>query len=148
MPEIKVAIVVFYDKEGNVFVQERGKDVSKTGEKYGFWGGRIEKRETPKQALKRELKEELEFVPKKLDFFGIFSYKLIPLKRKTVCSLGQKAKCWIFLSPVNRDLSKVKIKEGKGMLKMKIDKVIKGKGFPIGSVEFVKKVKKQLYGKD
>jgi len=35
-----VAIVIFYDKEGNILVQERGSH-SKIGEKYGMWGGRL-----------------------------------------------------------------------------------------------------------
>ncbi len=48
-----VAIAVFIDEDLNVVVQERGKH-SKVGEKYGFWGGQVEKDETPEQAIERE----------------------------------------------------------------------------------------------
>ena len=45
-----VAICVFYDKDLNIVVQERGGH-SKAGEKYGFWGGQIEEGETKEQAM-------------------------------------------------------------------------------------------------
>jgi len=46
MPERNVAIVIFYDDKENIIFQERGS-ASKTGEKYGSWGGQIESGETP-----------------------------------------------------------------------------------------------------
>lgn len=67
MPERNVAVVVFHDKEGNLIFQKRGS-ASKVGEKYGWWGGQAESGETPEQTIKRELTEELGFVPEKLDF--------------------------------------------------------------------------------
>ena len=54
----QVSIILFYDDEKNLMIQERKKH-SKYGEEYGFFGGHIEKGETPEQTFKRELKEEL-----------------------------------------------------------------------------------------
>jgi len=45
---------------GNLLLQERGS-YSKVGEKHGYFGGNIERGEKPKDALIRELKEELNY---------------------------------------------------------------------------------------
>ncbi|PZM85670.1 hypothetical protein DLH72_01655 [Candidatus Gracilibacteria bacterium] len=45
-------------KNGKLLIQDR-KDISKYGEEWSFFGGAIEKGESPKQALIREIKEEL-----------------------------------------------------------------------------------------
>ena len=45
----KVALIVFYDKENKILLQDRRK-ISKRGEEWGFFGGGIEEGETPKQA--------------------------------------------------------------------------------------------------
>lgn len=49
----KVSIVIFYEPEGDIVFQERGK-ASKLGEKYAFFGGGIEEGESSLEALKRE----------------------------------------------------------------------------------------------
>ena len=53
-----VSIILFYDDYGNILLQDR-KDIRKHNEEYGFFGGKIEENETPEEALKREIKEEL-----------------------------------------------------------------------------------------
>jgi tRNA (cytosine49-C5)-methyltransferase len=63
----EAAIVIFYDKE-HFLIQDR-KDISKWGEEYAYFGGRIEEGENPEQALKRELKEELEIEIKNYKLF-------------------------------------------------------------------------------
>jgi len=68
-----IAIVIFYDEEGNIILQERVSH-SKVGEKYGFFGGGIEEGETTEGALKRELKEELGFVPENLEYWMDYSF--------------------------------------------------------------------------
>lgn len=64
----EVAIILFYDDKGNILLQDR-KNYSKLGEEYGFFGGKIEEGETPEQALKREIKEELNIEIKDYKFF-------------------------------------------------------------------------------
>jgi len=54
-----VSIILLYNDRGEILFQDRRK-ISKHGEEYGFFGGHIEDGESPEQALRRELKEELE----------------------------------------------------------------------------------------
>jgi mutator protein MutT len=52
-----VALIFFY-KDDKILVQDR-RNMSKFGEEWGFFGGRIEAGETPEQSVVRETKEEL-----------------------------------------------------------------------------------------
>jgi mutator protein MutT len=131
-----VAIVVFLDKDKNIVVQDR-RGASKLGERYGFWGGQLNEGETPMQAIKRELKEELGYVPKKLDYWKKFSYTV----REDSKHKGKMIDFHVFLSPITSELENAKVAEGKGMLKMNIDQVIKGEKFPEGSTNFLRYLK-------
>ncbi|HWQ99706.1 MAG TPA: NUDIX domain-containing protein [Candidatus Methylomirabilis sp.] len=62
-----------YRKQGDefaVFLQRRCRDAALFPGYLGFFGGHIEKSEKPKQALLREIKEELNYVPTAHRFFG------------------------------------------------------------------------------
>ncbi|MCJ7804355.1 NUDIX hydrolase [Patescibacteria group bacterium] len=134
-----VAIVVFYDDDLNILVQERGSH-SRLGEKYGFFGGQIEEKETPIGAMKRELLEEIGFVPKILDYWLEDSYKWEGERKYK----GWKINCHVFLSPITPELEKAEVSEGKGIVKMSLERVIKGDGFPKGSTKFLKGLKVKL----
>ena len=54
----RVSTIFFYDKEVRILFQDR-RDISKFGEEWGFFGGSIEGEETPRQAVIREIREEL-----------------------------------------------------------------------------------------
>ncbi len=140
MPERNVAIVIFYDDKENIVFQERGS-ASKIGEKYGLWGGQIETGETSDQAIRRELMEELGFVPEKLDFWC--NYSSITLEKGKYN--GWKINHAVFISPITTKLEKAHVYEGTGIVKMTIDEAIKSKGFSIGGTEFLKKFKKEFY---
>ncbi len=130
-----VAIVVFTDDK-DVVVQERGA-VSKVGEKYGFWGGKIEVGETPEETIKREIKEEMGFELKNFSYLGSFPYEV-----KEECQWkGGKINQEVFISPISEIPKDVKISEGKGLMKMPIEEVRKGIGFPIGSTYFIEPIK-------
>ena len=70
----RVAIILFYDKKGNILLQNR-KKISKWGEEYGLFGGTVESGETPEECLKRELLEELGLIDTKFRQFKVDNQK-------------------------------------------------------------------------
>lgn len=55
---IEVVAAIIRDAEGRIFATQRGYGAMKDG--WEFPGGKIEAGETPEQALKREIREELD----------------------------------------------------------------------------------------
>jgi len=127
-------------KKNKIAVQERGKHSKGVGEYFGFWGGKIEEGETTKEAIKRELKEELGYSPSKLEYWDVFSYIY---KEKGVYT-GWKINQYVFLSPITKILLKADIKEGTSIVIMNLIDVIQGKGFPSGSTKFLKSLRRKL----
>ena len=58
MKQIEVVAAIIHDKEGRIFATQRGYGDYKDG--WEFPGGKMELGESPEQALKREIWEELE----------------------------------------------------------------------------------------
>lgn len=119
-----VAVVIFYDNKGNIGVQRR-ESYSKAGEKYGLWGGAKEAGESPAQAMNREIKEELGFVPHNLKFWAYFIY---------VVDDEGKYKNWVinhdvFLSPITDKLLKAKVLEGDAVEVMSLNKALEEPDF-------------------
>ena len=99
----KVALIIFYDKEGKILLQNRS-GISKHGEKWGYFGGKIEANETAEEAVIRETKEELDFDLKEHSFIGVV---------KTTDQRGTIER-HVFVSPIP-DIKKLIQKEGKNM---------------------------------
>ena len=58
MKQIEVVAAIIFDEQGRIFATQRGY-----GEWKDWWefpGGKMESGETPQQALKREIREELD----------------------------------------------------------------------------------------
>lgn len=130
----KVAITVFMT-DGVVAVQERGGH-SKVGEKYGFFGGEIEKGETPEVAIRRELREELGFVPQDLEYWRQFTYVI----EEEGSHQGRQIDFHVFLSPLCKQIREARPTEGAGVVELSLERVIDGEGFPKGSTEFLKQL--------
>lgn len=63
-----VSGVAFYDEQNRILLQDR-RNIKKYGEEWGFFGGAVEDGEGIEDALKREIKEELQYKLTKFEFF-------------------------------------------------------------------------------
>ncbi len=141
----KIANIIFYDRDLNILVQERGSH-SKSGEIYGFWGGGIEQGETPEKAIRRELNEELSYRPKRLDYWGNYSFKIDAPGSKYH---GAVLRSDLFIAPITKELLNSKPEEGSGIVIMPIDRAIENKDREFGPIttDFLIKVKQYIIGK-
>jgi len=133
------AIVVFYDKAFNIYVQARGK-YSKMGEKYAFWGGMIKKDETPKEAITRELREELDYEPKEISYWGDYSFVIQEQGEFHYYKLNSS----IFVAPVESGFENREVKEGFAVVALPVQRVIEEKGFIKGVARFMPELQKNL----
>ncbi|NQU82444.1 MAG: NUDIX domain-containing protein [Parcubacteria group bacterium] len=82
-----------------IFLQKRSKDAKRIPGFFGFWGGGFEGDENPEQALIREVKEELDYVPVDLHYFREYNFS--------------RSKKFVFCSQVDGSFEKqIKILEG------------------------------------
>jgi len=123
MSKRDVSIVIFHDNLGNIIFQER-KEHSRVGEKYGFFGGGLEDNETKEEAIKRELKEELGFVPESLNYWTDYSF----IVGEENNYKGWQINLYVFLSPITKDLDTAVVNEG-GIIKMNIKEAVKNNLF-------------------
>lgn len=100
----KVAIIVPYTSDYKILLQKRNS-ISRYGELWSFFGGGIEKGESAKDAILRECKEELDFYPKSLFYFGKIKDKI----------REQHVHYNIFVTFVVEDSSRFTVKEGDGL---------------------------------
>ena len=70
----KVAIFVLRDESGKILLQHKDAGAPRLANYWAFFGGGIEKDETPEQAVKREAKEELQIDLTEYKFFKKYTY--------------------------------------------------------------------------
>ena len=134
MPRRVIKVVVVLPKVSKKILfqlRDQKKDISFPGH-WGFFGGAIEKNETPETAVKREIKEELGFAPNNLKYHGIgYPFKHL--------------KTYIFSFKLAKPLSKIKLHEGmdfaliclEDLKQKKFYSEIKGKMFNIIPLPFI-----------
>ncbi|MCJ7805440.1 NUDIX hydrolase [Patescibacteria group bacterium] len=130
------SVIIFIDCEGNLLLQERGS-YSKGGEKHGYFGGNIKKGEKPKDALIRELKEELNYVPKKIKFWKKVSFLCTAEGKYN----NFKVTVYIFVSPLTKRVEKAKVYEGEGLIKTTLDEELESENFTGGYEIILKEIK-------
>lgn len=72
------SVLIPYRREGEVysiFLQKRSADAKRAPGCFGFWGGGAEAGETPEEALRREMREELDYAPEGYRFFRRFEFE-------------------------------------------------------------------------
>jgi 8-oxo-dGTP pyrophosphatase MutT (NUDIX family) len=129
----KVALIIFYDDKKRILLQDR-RGISRLGEEWGYFGGEIEKDETPEQAVIRETKEELDFDLKECKYIGEYSDEIKDLfvVRK------------VFISTLKNNLLKFKQKEGINMNLFSLEEAEKLKMVSKGDIQIIRRLKKIL----
>jgi 8-oxo-dGTP pyrophosphatase MutT (NUDIX family) len=139
-----VAAIIFYDNKKRILLQDR-RGMSKLGEEWGFFGGEINKDETPEQAVLRETREELNFDLKEYKYVGEYSYEVTDyMKRKFSNFDFDAVLCKVFIAPLKNNLYKFKQKEGINMKLFTLEEAEKLKMVSDGDIEMVRKLKKVL----
>lgn len=129
-----VALIIFYDNKGRILLQDR-RGISSFGAEWGFFGGAIEKGETPEQAVVRETREELSFDLKEYKYVLKYSYKIE--------SINTLVKLNVFISPL-KNISDFKQKEGARMKLFTLEEAEKLKMVSEGDIEMIRRLKKIL----
>ena len=118
-----VAIVIFYDQEGNILVQDRSEKTDALY-KFGFFGGKIKDFESPKQAIVREIKEELNIDLENFSFWQKTNYQVLdpgPF-------YGLKFIKSVFLAPLTPEILAAQVFEGKKVV-LKLPEALSDQGF-------------------
>jgi len=127
------AVIILYNKEKKVLLQHRTEDAPILPEYWAFFGGKIEKEETPKSALKREIIEELNYELKDPQL------KMVQ-KFNEVDHAGTK---YVFVEKYDPN-KKLELHEGQGMNWFFIPEIRKKKlkiiGHDLEALEYVHKI--------
>jgi len=102
MKKRKVSVIAPYKIENEtvlIFFQKRSDNAKRYPGLFGFFGGGAEENETPRETLLRETKEELDYVPDNLYYFGKYEMPITIVE--------------VFTTKVGNDFEKkIKILEG------------------------------------
>ncbi len=102
--DILAAVIVLYDDNGRALLQQRTDDAKKLPGYWAFFGGGIEKEESPKDAVVRESYEELRV--------SLVSPKLV-LEREFNIK-DEQGYMYVFVHPIeNKNL--IELHEGQGL---------------------------------
>lgn len=102
--DILAAIIILYDDNGRVLLQQRTDDAKKLPGYWAFFGGGIEDKETPKEAVIRECYEELRV--------SLLNPKLV-LEREFMIK-KQHGYMYVFVHPIE-DKKMIELHEGQGL---------------------------------
>lgn len=99
-----VSLIILYDDKKRILIQDRDKHAPTYPNYWSFFGGQIEKGESPVNGAKREAFEELEV---ELKNPKLFHEEFVELQ-------GVKMHCYYFIEKIS-DKGAIILHEGKGM---------------------------------
>ena len=99
-----VALIILYDDNKKILMQHRSSDAPTSPDHWGFFGGNIEKNETPYKSIIRETYEELEIKLKKPK---LFHKEYVNIKNKEHTN-------FYFIEKIE-DKNKIQLHEGQGL---------------------------------
>ena len=102
---ISVSCIIFKSDDNKILLQHRAIDAKNNPNLWGFFGGHLEKGETPAQALEREIEEELSIFIKNYKFYKTFKYK----NKK-----GHEVIKHIFVAPLEFNVEGLRAKQNEG----------------------------------
>lgn len=106
------ALIILYDEDKKILLQQRTDDAPTRPGCWGFFGGGVEAGETPEQAVKRECLEELNYTLENPVFIGTKEDK-----EKT----NQTHRLWHIFIERCCNKNSLKLQEGQDMKWFKID---------------------------
>ena len=102
--ERNASALLLYNDRGGVLLQHRTADAPRYPNLWGFFGGGIEENESPREALIREAREELEYIPENPEYFS----------ETNITTDASKGTIYLFIEEI--DVSQTLIQhEGQGM---------------------------------
>ncbi|NQV08518.1 NUDIX hydrolase [Candidatus Woesearchaeota archaeon] len=119
MPHRNVSEVILYTDDGKLLLQDR-EGIAKFGEKYALFGGGIEDGETPREAMERELKEELNYEFEDLEEYKVLEFRIDENNTRTYHIFQAKAP----------ELDKIEVLEGKEAKFFTFEEALKQNLFP------------------
>lgn len=123
-----LGLAIIYNDQNKILLQDRSDSISKFGEKWGCFGGKIEEGETPKEATIRELQEELEFDISNKPFQLLGHYEDSAVRTS---GLTQSVSIDMFLVPITSEETKgLILHEGAGMKWFTVQEALKLKMCP------------------
>jgi 8-oxo-dGTP diphosphatase len=103
-----IVAAIILNEKGEVLLQKKDFDYHWFPGYWGFFGGEIESNEMPRDALKRELYEELRCEVNNLEFFKKYSYR-------DSCQKGMRqGNMHIYVCKLKGNISNLSLNEGAG----------------------------------